>query len=182
MTLQLLWEEYRAGAGEQAYRYSAFCEKYRAWVRRLNRSIRQIHPGGERLFVDYAGPIIPVVDASTGEIRRAQIFVAVLGASNYTYCERRSGNARMHQAGQHGVKVRFDALSVRAPVGWQLDASAEVRLTDQERVMLGEGFKFHACVPEELLDRTIMARLFAVLSSDRSAQGASPARGWRTGL
>lgn len=47
--------------------------------------MRQIHPGGERLFVDYAGPTIPVVDARTGEIRRAQIFVAVLGASNYTY-------------------------------------------------------------------------------------------------
>lgn len=85
VTLQLLWEEYRAGAGEQAYRYSAFCEKYRAWAKRLKRSMRQIHPGGERLFVDYAGPTIPVVDARTGEIRRAQIFVAVLGASNYTY-------------------------------------------------------------------------------------------------
>jgi transposase len=85
VTLQLLWEEYRAGAGEQAYRYSAFCDKYRDWARRLKRSMRQIHPGGERLFVDYAGQTIPVVNAATGEIRRAQIFVAVLGASNYTY-------------------------------------------------------------------------------------------------
>jgi transposase len=85
VTLQLLWEEYRAGAGEQAYRYSAFCDKYRAWAKRLKRSMRQIHPGGERLFVDYAGQTVAVVDASTGEIRRAQIFVAVLGASNYTY-------------------------------------------------------------------------------------------------
>ena len=85
VTLQLLWEEYRAGAGEAAYRYSAFCEKYRAWAKRLKRSMRQIHPGGERLFVDYAGQTVPVVDASSGEIRRAQVFVAVLGASNYTY-------------------------------------------------------------------------------------------------
>jgi transposase len=85
VTLQLLWEEYRAGAGEQAYRYSAFCDKYRAWAKRLKRSMRQVHPGGERLFVDYAGQTVAVVDASTGEIRRAQIFVAVLGASNYTY-------------------------------------------------------------------------------------------------
>ena len=85
VTLQLLWEEYRAGAGEQAYRYSAFCDKYRAWAKRLKRSMRQIHPGGERLFVDYAGQTVPVVNAATGEIRRAQIFVAVLGASNYTY-------------------------------------------------------------------------------------------------
>lgn len=85
VTLQLLWEEYRAGVGEAAYRYSAFCAKYRAWAKSLKRSMRQIHPGGERLFVDYAGQTVPVVDAGTGEIRRAQVFVAVLGASNYTY-------------------------------------------------------------------------------------------------
>lgn len=89
VTLQLLWDEYRAqcsaAAGPQAYRYSAFCEKYRAWAKRLKRSMRQIHPGGERLFVDYAGQTVPVVDALTGEIRHAQVFVAVLGASNYTY-------------------------------------------------------------------------------------------------
>ena len=62
VTLQLLWEEYRAGAGDAAYRYSAFCEKYRAWVKRQKRSMRQVHPGGERLFVDYAGQTVPVVD------------------------------------------------------------------------------------------------------------------------
>jgi transposase len=85
VTLQLLWEEYRAGAGDEAYRYSAFCDKYRAWAKRLKRSMRQVHPAGERLFVDYAGQTIAVVDATTGETRRAQVFVAVLGASNYTY-------------------------------------------------------------------------------------------------
>jgi len=85
VTLQLLWEEYRAEAGQQAYRYSAFCGKYRAWAKSLKRSMRQVHPGGERLFVDYAGQTVPVVDAATGNKRRAQVFVAVLGASNYTY-------------------------------------------------------------------------------------------------
>jgi transposase len=85
VTLQLLWEEYRAGCGEQAYRYSAFCDKYRAFARGLKRSMRQVHPAGERLFVDYAGQTVAIVDALTGEIRRAQVFVAVLGASNYTY-------------------------------------------------------------------------------------------------
>jgi transposase len=85
VTLQLLWEEYRADAGDAAYRYSAFCDKYRAWAKRLKRSMRQVHPGGERLFVDYAGQTVPVIDAASGEIRRAQVFVAVLGASNYTY-------------------------------------------------------------------------------------------------
>ncbi|MFY9512890.1 MAG: IS21 family transposase [Rubrivivax sp.] len=85
VTLQLLWEEYRARCGEQAYRYSAFCDKYRAFARGLKRSMRQVHPAGERLFVDYAGQTVPIVDARTGEIGRAQVFVAVLGASNYTY-------------------------------------------------------------------------------------------------
>ena len=85
VTLQLLWEEYRAAAGQQAYRYSAYCEKYRAWAKTLKRSMRQVHPGGERLFLDYAGHTVPVIDPTTGEIRRAQVFVAVLGASNYTY-------------------------------------------------------------------------------------------------
>ena len=84
VTLQLLWEEYQR-ATEQAYKYTSFCIKYRAWVLALKRSMRQTHIAGERLFVDYAGQTVPVIDAATGEMRRAQIFVAVLGASNYTY-------------------------------------------------------------------------------------------------
>lgn len=85
VTLQLLWEEYVQQHGSKAYRYSAYCEKYKAWARSLKRSMRQIHQGGDKLFVDYAGQTVPIVDASTGEIKPAQIFVAVLGASNYTY-------------------------------------------------------------------------------------------------
>ncbi len=88
VTLQLLWEEYQRGhgaQGQQAYKYTSFCIKYRAWAASLKRSMRQTHVGGERLFVDYAGQTVPIVDAHSGEIRQAQIFVAVLGASNYTY-------------------------------------------------------------------------------------------------
>lgn len=88
VTLQLLWEEYQrdhSNGGKPAYKYTSFCVKYRAWAESLKRSMRQTHPAGERLFVDYAGQTVPVIDAATGEIRRAQIFVAVLGASNYTY-------------------------------------------------------------------------------------------------
>ncbi len=85
VTLQLLWEEYQQQHGGQAYKYSAFCEKYQAWSRRLKRSMRQTHEAGDKLFVDYAGQTVPIVDASTGEITQAQIFVAVLGASNSTY-------------------------------------------------------------------------------------------------
>jgi len=85
VTLQLLWEEYARG-NALAYKYTSFCIKYRQWKAHLARSMRQTHVAGERLFVDYAGQTVPIVDAATGEIRqRAQIFVAVLGASNYTF-------------------------------------------------------------------------------------------------
>lgn len=94
VTLQLLWEEYRLAQGEQGYKYSAFCEKYARWARHLKRSMRQVHKAGERLFVDYAGQTVALVDQVTGEISRAQIFVAVLGASNYTYaCATRTQQA-----------------------------------------------------------------------------------------
>ena len=85
VTLTLLWQEYRADTGAAAYQYTAFCTRYRAWAGSLKRSMRQVHRAGEKLFTDYAGPTVPVVDATSGEICRAQIFVAVLGASNYTY-------------------------------------------------------------------------------------------------
>jgi len=87
VTLQLLWEEYRAAQGERGYRYAQFCVHYRAYRESLARSLRQTHRAGERLFVDYAGQTVPIIDGGSGEIHPAQIFVAVLGASNYTYAE-----------------------------------------------------------------------------------------------
>jgi len=86
VTLMLLWEEYLA-EHPQGYRYSHFCELYRQWARKLKISMRQIHKAGEKLFVDYAGQTLPIVNPHTGEITEAQIFVAVLGASSYTFAE-----------------------------------------------------------------------------------------------
>jgi len=86
VTLFLLWQEYRETHPE-GYQYSWFCDHYRTWQGKLDIVMRQDHRAGEKLFVDYAGQTIPVVDRGTGEIREAQIFVAVLGASNYTYAE-----------------------------------------------------------------------------------------------
>ena len=86
VTLQLLWEEHRA-VHPDGYGYSRFCELYRAWEARLSPVMRQSHVAGERLFVDYAGTTLEVIDASTGEVRTAQMFVAALGASSYTYAE-----------------------------------------------------------------------------------------------
>ena len=86
VTLQLLWEEYQQ-ANPQGYQYTQFCEHYNRWAKTLEPVMRQTHKAGEKLFVDYAGMTMGVVDRQTGEVREAQIFVAVLGASNYTYVE-----------------------------------------------------------------------------------------------
>jgi transposase len=83
-----LWEEYRAGAGRQdGFGYSWFCELYREWAGRLKPTLRQVHTAGERAFVDFAGQTMEVIDPQTGDIRRAEIFVGVLGASNYIFAE-----------------------------------------------------------------------------------------------
>lgn len=86
VTLFLLWQEYREHH-PQGYQYSWFCDHYRIWCRHLDVVMRQDHRAGEKLFVDYAGQTVPVVNKHTGEAKQAQIFVAVLGASNYTYAE-----------------------------------------------------------------------------------------------
>jgi hypothetical protein len=87
VTLAMLWDEY-IERHPDGYRYSRFCELYRGWASRLSVTMRQAHAGGDKLFVDYAGDTVPViVDRLTGQVRAAQIFVAVLGASNFTYAE-----------------------------------------------------------------------------------------------
>ena len=87
VTLMLLWEEYAAAHPQSAYRYSQFCWHYGRFREALKRSMRQVHRAGDKLFIDYCGATVPIVDASSGEMRPAQIFVAVLGASHYTYAE-----------------------------------------------------------------------------------------------
>jgi transposase len=87
VTLAILWDEY-IDANPDGYRYSRFCELFRTWEGRLTVSMRQSHLGGDKLFVDYAGDTVPVIiDRITGKIRYAQIFVAVMGASSFTYAE-----------------------------------------------------------------------------------------------
>ena len=81
MTLQLLWEEYRAEHSDsQTYGYSQFCDNYRCFAKRLKRSMRQVHRGGEKLFIDFAGPTVPLTDGA-----RVHIFVSAMGASSYTF-------------------------------------------------------------------------------------------------
>lgn len=87
MTKQLLWEEYTQQYPNRSFSYAQYCRLYRDWLKKQRHSMRQTHKAGEKLFVDYAGQTVPIVSQKTGEIRTAQIFVAVLGASNYTFCE-----------------------------------------------------------------------------------------------
>jgi transposase len=84
VTLSLLWQEYRA-AHPDGYGYTWFCETFRAFERRARPSYRNRHEAGAVMQTDYAGQTVPVVDPHTGELREAQIFVAVLGASSYTF-------------------------------------------------------------------------------------------------
>ena len=82
----VLWEEYRA-VDPAGHGYSRFCDLFREFERRLSPTMRQDHPAGDKVFVDYSGKKIMIVDRATGVVREAEIFVAVLGASNYTYAE-----------------------------------------------------------------------------------------------
>jgi transposase len=86
LTLSLLWQEYKEGHPE-GYQYSRFCQLYRDWASKLDVVLRQEHRAGEKMYVDHAGPTVAVIDPESGEIREASIFVAVLGASSYTYAE-----------------------------------------------------------------------------------------------
>jgi transposase len=92
VTLQLLWTEYVEAAqvrgGElEPYQYTQFCEHYHRWRGRLDLVMRQTHRAGEKIFIDYSGKKPHIVDASTGEVIEVELFVMVLGASNYTYAE-----------------------------------------------------------------------------------------------
>ncbi len=108
VTLQLLWQEYKAEHME-GYQYSQFCEHYRQWRKKLNISMRQEHHAGEKVFVDYSGPTVPYIDNETGELLQAQIFVAVLGASSYTFVEAQSSQQLESFIGGHIRAFEFFA-------------------------------------------------------------------------
>jgi len=106
VTLTLLWEEYSAQY-PSGYQYSRFCDLYRDWAGKLTTSMRQLHKAGEKMFVDYAGHTLPIVNRTTGEIREAQIFVAVLGASSYTFAEATWSQNLPDWIGSHTRAFRF---------------------------------------------------------------------------
>jgi len=100
LTLQLVWQEQRE-RNPEGYRYSRFCDLYRRWLRNREVVLRQEHRAGEKLFVDYAGATIPYFHPQTGQQSNAAIFVAVLGASSYTYAEATASQALNCWIGSH---------------------------------------------------------------------------------
>ncbi len=86
VTLNLLWQEYKEQHPD-GYQYSWFCHSYRDWAAHLDVVMRHEHRAGEKMFVDYTGQTVDLINSESGEIHKAQIFVAVMGASNYTYAE-----------------------------------------------------------------------------------------------
>jgi transposase len=114
VTLALLWEEYRSATSD-GFGYSWFCDLYREWAGRLKPTLRQVHTAGEKLFVDFAGHTMEVVDEATGEIRDAEIFVAVLGASSFIYAE-----ATWSQSLPDWIAVHVNALAAIGGVPRQI--------------------------------------------------------------
>lgn len=88
VTLELLWGDYqRDHANDNPYQYTWFCNRFRAWQKQTTVTMRMSHKFGEKMFVDWAGTKIPIINAVTGVVTEASIFVAALGASSYTYAE-----------------------------------------------------------------------------------------------
>jgi transposase len=100
VTLQLLWQEYKS-VYPDGYQPTQFYEYYRRWKKNLNPSLYQAHKSGEKMFVDYAGQTVPIHDRLTGNIRQAEVFVAVLGASNYTYADATWNQSLANWIGSH---------------------------------------------------------------------------------
>jgi len=107
VTKHLLWEEYCQQYPNRCYSYAQYCHHYNAWQKKLKRSMRQTHKAGEKLFVDYAGQTVPIVCRSTGEILEAQVFVAVMGASNFTYAEATRSQSLPDWLNSHARAFRY---------------------------------------------------------------------------
>jgi len=106
LTMQLLWEEYRQ-ACPNGYRYSRFCELYQGWRSQQDVVLRQQHRAGEKVFIDWAGDTVPVHDRRGGQPWPASIFVAVLGASSYTFAQPRRTQTLPDWIGAHIDALEF---------------------------------------------------------------------------
>jgi transposase len=113
VTLELLHVEYLERHPE-GYQYTQYCEIYRRWLAKRGLSMRQVHRAGEKLFVDYSGKTPHYVDGATGERIACELFVAVLGASNYTFAEATRSQSGPDFIGSHVRALAFLGASSRA--------------------------------------------------------------------
>jgi transposase len=133
VTRLLLWEEYRA-ANSDGFGYTWFCTTFEAWKLRARPSMRQTHIGGEKVFVDFAGDTIDIFDPITGEVCAMKLFVAAMGASNYTYAEACPSESLSDWIGVHTNLFRYlrcaEVRSLRQSQG-RRDQPRSLRPRDQ---------------------------------------------------
>lgn len=136
VTLTLLWEEYRAAnAGQRVWGYTQFCEHYKAYAKTLRRSMRQQHRAGEKLFVDFAGPTLALADGG-----RAQVFVAALGASSYTFACVTADQTMRSWLGSIGRTLRY------------IGGVPEMVVPDNPRALIADPNRYEPRVNETVLD------------------------------
>ena len=125
VTLRLLHEEYLL-ANPTGYGYTKFVELYNAWAERLKVTMRQVHKAGEKCFVDYSGKKPSIVDAKTGVRTPVELFVAVMGASNYTYVEATATQRSADWIASHVRLVEFLGGTPHAVVPDQLKSGVVI--------------------------------------------------------
>ncbi|MBM4448871.1 MAG: IS21 family transposase [Chloroflexi bacterium] len=114
LTLSQLWLEYKEKHPD-GYQYTQFCEHYWRWRKKLDYCMRQEHRGGEKLFIDYSDGL-SIVDVLTGELVLTQLFLAVWGASNYTYAEATLSQTLADWIGSHGRAFAYFGCASRVLV------------------------------------------------------------------
>ncbi len=178
VTLRLLWVEYRE-AHRNGYGYSQFCALYRDWAACLNPSMRFSHKGGEKTFVDYAGQTVPIVDPETGEVWQAQIFVGVLGASNYTYAEAHESQDLPNWIGAHVRMFEFFGGYMRNRQIWSVQ---RCRFDKDRRVAyteLTQGERGESAVPAAAFPRFLVVGVTAHREYGVHHGRTSPSCFWR---
>ena len=138
VTLMLLWEEYKE-LNPNGYEYTQFGHYYRKFKQKLNPSMRMTHIAGEKLYVDYSGLTVPIYDAKTGAISKAQIFVAVLGASGYTFVHATHSQTKEDFINSHALAYNFFGGVPRVVVPDNLK-SAVIYNNKQKGIVINESY------------------------------------------
>jgi len=158
-------------ATTDGFGYSWFCDLYRDWAGRLKPTLRQVHIAGERLFVDFAGHTTEVIDTATGEIHRAEIFVAVLGASSFIYGGRPGARRCLSRCAR--LAVRFGSTGViDAQKTWDHGGHVAQKFTRQQ--LLAPSIEQAAADPMVSRNRRFTAPGDFKRLSRASVQGSRP--------